>query len=79
MSDDVIAITGGADEAAAAAIVAVVAQLLDEARTAAANPTQAPRQTAWVTAWRPRDLHSPLPSHVYDSHPWVDEIVPSSE
>ena len=71
MSDDVT-IKGGAGPMETAAILAAVARLLqDEARNAA-QPVTAPRQSGWVLAWRPREIHAPLPSHTYDTVPWAD-------
>ena len=70
-----IDITGGAGPQETAAIMAAVAQLLEEERAADANPSQRPRQSQWVLAWRPREVPAPLPSHTYDSVPWGDPEV----
>lgn len=70
----IIEISGGAGAGEAAAITAIIAQLIEEARVAAARPAQAPRPSPWVQSWRARDLHDPLPSHVYDAQPWPVDI-----
>ena len=63
-----------------AAVAAVIAALLEEEATALATPPQAPRQSSWVLAWRPRDVPTPLPSHSYDARPWAEiEQSDSSE
>lgn len=63
-------IRGGADPAAAAAIGAVIAHLLDEEAVVRAQPIRRPRQSAWALAARPRDIPDPLPSHTYDAPGW---------
>lgn len=73
---DIIEIRGGAGPEEAGAITAIIAHLLDDARAAAARPATAPRPSPWVQSWRPRELHEPLPSHVYDSRPWLEDIDP---
>lgn len=80
MSDTppVVEIRGGAGLAEAAAITAVIAQLGEEEAAAGAIPSQRPRQSAWVLAWRPKAASSPLPSHTYDATPW-SEIEPNED
>lgn len=70
---DISEITGGAGPSETAAITAVVAQLVDEARAAAARPPQSPRPSTWVQSTRHRDGR-PLPSHVFDANPWDLEL-----
>ena len=65
-------VTGGAGDEEAAAIAAVIAVLLEDEANAMATPPQAPRQSSWVLAWRPRDIPAPLPSHTYDTRPWSE-------
>ena len=65
-------ISGGAGPEEAAAIAAVIALLLEDEANALATPPQAPRQSSWVLAWRPRDVPAPLPSHTYDARPWSE-------
>ncbi len=55
-----------------AAVAAVIAALLEDEANALAIPAQAPRQSSWVLAWRPRDVPTPLPSHSYDARPWAE-------
>lgn len=68
----VIEITGGAGPRETAAIMALVARVLEEESRAAANPAIRPRQSQWVLAWRPREIPAPLPSHTYDLVPWAE-------
>ena len=63
-----IEISGRPGHEEAAAVVAVIAALLEA--NALATPAQAPRQSSWVLAWRPRDIPTPLPSHTFDARPW---------
>lgn len=67
-----IQIAGRPEDEEAAAVVAVIAALLEEEESALATPTQAPRQSSWVLAWRPRDIPTPLPSHTFDARPWSE-------
>jgi len=67
-----IEITGGAGPEEAAAIMAVIGHISDEEASARAVPSQRPRQSAWVLAWRPRQNATPLPSHTYDAMPWAE-------
>jgi hypothetical protein len=69
---DIAGISGGPSEAQAAAITAVLTRLLEEEATARSQPPTPPRQSAWVLAWRPREMHAPLPSHTYDAQPWSE-------
>ncbi len=69
---DHVEITGGAGPREAAAILAAVARVLEDEAQRAAQPSVAPRQSGWVLAWRPREIHAPLPSHNYDTVPWAD-------
>jgi hypothetical protein len=55
-----------------AAIAAVINAIVEDEANALATPVQAPRQSSWVLAWRPRDVPAPLPSHTYDAQPWAD-------
>ena len=71
-------IVGGAGPQETAAIMAVVAHLTAEEAAARATPSQRPRQSAWVLAWRPRPSAPPMPSHTYDATPW-SEIEASEE
>lgn len=71
---DVIDISGRPGPAEAAAIAAIICQLIEEDRAAAARPAVAPRPSQWVQSWRPRELQNPLPSHVYDAQPWIIEL-----
>jgi len=70
---DLIDISGRPGPEEAAAIAAIIGHLIEEARTAAARPASVPRPSPWVQSWRPREMHNPLPSHVYDAAPWVPE------
>ncbi len=65
-------VSGGAGPEETAAIAAVINAMMEEAANVAATPVQAPRQSSWVLAWRPRDIPAPLPSHTYDAQPWAD-------
>ena len=65
-------ISGRAGHEEAAAIAAAIAALVEEEMTALATPVQAPRQSSWVLAWRPRDVPTPLPSHSFDARPWAE-------
>lgn len=65
-------ISGRARHEETAAIAAVIAALLEDEADALATPPQAPRQSSWVLAWRPRDIPAPLPSHTFDARPWAD-------
>ncbi len=68
----IIAIKGGADACMAAAIAATIAHLEDaNAETLSARPP-VPRPSHWVQSSRPREIPTPLPSHVYDAAPWTD-------
>ena len=67
-----IEITGGAGPRETAAIMAVVAGLLAEEEAALARPSNRPRQSQWVLAWRPREVPAALPSHTYDSVSWSE-------
>ncbi len=75
---DVINISGGAGPEEAVAIAAVITHVVIEARAAANKPQQFPRQSTWVESWRPREIHNPLPSHVYDAEPWITGTNPES-
>jgi hypothetical protein len=68
---DLMDISGHPGPTEAAAIAAIIGQLTEEARAAAARPSGAPRPSPWVQSWRPREMHNPLPSHVYDAQPWI--------
>jgi hypothetical protein len=65
-------VAGGAGHQETAAIAAAIAALVEEEMTALATPVQAPRQSSWVLAWRPRDIPTPLPSHSFDARPWAE-------
>ncbi len=65
-------VVGGAGHEETAAIAAVIAVVAGEESAQRAKPVQAPRQSSWVLAWRPRDTPTPLPSHTYDAHPWAE-------
>ena len=65
-------VTGGAGAEETAAIAAVISAITEEEANAAATPTQVPRQSSWVLAWRPRDIPAPLPSHTYEAQQWAD-------
>jgi hypothetical protein len=67
-----IEISGRPGHEEAAAVVAVISALLEEEANALATPAQAPRQSSWVLAWRPRDIPTPLPSHTFDARPWAE-------
>lgn len=69
-------ISGGAGPMEAAAILAVVSKVLQDDAARAAKPALAPRQSGWVLAWRPREIHAPLPSHTYDSVAWAENTEP---
>jgi hypothetical protein len=62
----------GAGDEETAAIAAVINAIFVEESAALATPAQAPRQSSWVLAWRPRDVPAPLPSHTYDVQQWTD-------
>lgn len=68
----VFEIKGRAGHEETAAVAAVIAALIEEEANALATPPQAPRQSSWVLAWRPRDIPTPLPSHSYDARPWAE-------
>ena len=73
MSDTAnVEITGGAGPEETAAIMAVIGHLAEEEAAARAVPSQPPRQSPWVLAWRPRQNPTPLPSHTYDAMPWAE-------
>ena len=57
-------ITGGADQDEAAAIGAVIANVLAEEEADRAAPPVRPRQSDWVLAWRPRNVLSAVPAPV---------------
>ncbi|MDX2467009.1 MAG: hypothetical protein QNL12_06830 [Acidimicrobiia bacterium] len=65
-------ITGGAGHEETAAVAAVIAALVEEESAQRDHPAEAPRQSSWVLAWRPRDTPTPLPSHSYDARPWAE-------
>jgi hypothetical protein len=67
-----IQISGRPGHEEAAAVTAVIAALIEEEANALATPAQAPRQSSWVLAWRPRDVPAPLPSHTFDERPWAE-------
>ena len=62
-----IEIRGGAGPEEAAAIAGAIAFLVAEEWAIRSQPHTVPRQSAWVQSWRPREIHAPLPSHVFDS------------
>ena len=62
-----IEIRGGAGPEEAAAIAAAIAYLVAEEWSLLSRPVTVPRQSAWAQSWRPREVHAPLPSHVFDS------------
>ena len=66
----VIGIAGGAGPRETAAIVAVVANILEEEGRARAAQSDLPGQSQWVLAWRPREVPAPLPSSTYDVVAW---------
>ena len=65
-------VAGGAGHHETAAIATAIAALVEEEMTALATPEQAPRQSSWVLAWRPRDIPTPLPSHTFAARPWAE-------
>lgn len=69
---DVSSISGNPGAEEAAAIGAVIAHVLAEEAAVRSQPPVAPRQSAWVLAWRPRVVHAPLPSHTYGARPWSE-------
>ena len=74
-------IVGGAGPAETAAILAVISHVATEEAAARAIPSQRPRQSSWVLAWRPRQAVVALPSHSYNATPWsevegAEEITP---
>jgi len=71
-----IQIQGGAGPEEAAVLAAVVERLLIDEAAAMATPATPPRQSAWVQSWRPREIHAPLPSHVYDAEPPQENTTP---
>jgi hypothetical protein len=72
---DVIAISGGAGPEEAAAITAIIAQIIEEARIAASHPELVPRHSAWVEAGRLREGHHPTTTHTYDAQPWLATVT----
>ncbi len=76
---DHVEIAGGAGPQEAAAILAAVARVLEDEVQRRAQPTSAPQQSGWVLAWRPREVHAPLPSHTYDTVPWADTADPEDQ
>lgn len=65
-----IEVDGDHGPTTAAAITAVIAELLHEEAVRRAMPTRRPRPSAWVGAGRPRDLQVPLPSEAYEEVQW---------
>lgn len=65
-------VSGGAGHVETAAIAAVISAILAQESAVLGTPTQTPRQSSWVLAWRPRDVPAPLPSHTYDVQQWAD-------
>ena len=64
MTDEVarIEIEGDAGVATAAAVTAVIAEILHEEAIQRALPKRRPRPSAWVSATRPKGLELPLPA-----------------
>ncbi len=69
---DEITIMGGATPEVAAAIAAVVGDLLVAEARVRATPPARHRQNQWVLAGRPRPASAPLPSQTYDSVGWSE-------
>ncbi|MEN8114221.1 MAG: hypothetical protein ABFS21_07520 [Actinomycetota bacterium] len=68
----IISIKGGADACVVAAVTAAVAHAeASDAETRATRPP-VPRQSHWVHSTRPRDIPTPLPSHLFNETPWAD-------
>jgi hypothetical protein len=76
MVDGRAEIRGGAGPEVAAAIGAVIQQLLDREVSAKATPIRRPRQSQWVLAGRPREVPAPLPSHTFDAAGWAEAAEP---
>ena len=72
MTDEIarIEISGDAGAVAAAAVTAVIAEVLHEEAVQRAIPVRRPRPSAWVSATRPRDLQVPMPSDSFELVPW---------
>lgn len=65
-----IEIRGRQDPETAAAVTAVIAEILHEEAVLRAQPVRRPRPSAWVSATRPRDLQVPLPSESFEHVQW---------
>lgn len=76
---DHVEITGGAGPREAAAVLAAVARVIQDEAQRRAQPVSAPHQSGWVLAWRPREVHAPLPSHTYDTGTWADTTDPDDQ
>jgi hypothetical protein len=67
-----IEVSGRPSTEESAAIIAVIDTIIEDESRALATRPQAPRQSSWVLAWRPRDVPAPLPSHTYDAQSWAE-------
>ena len=65
-----VEISGDAGVTTAAAVVAVIAQLLHNEAVQRSIAPRRPRPSAWVTASGPRDMPLPLPSDSFGSVKW---------
>ena len=72
MTDEIarIEISGDAGAVTAAAVTAVIAEVLHEEAVQRAMPVRRPRPSAWVSATRPRDLQVPMPSDSFELVAW---------
>jgi hypothetical protein len=71
-----VAISGGAGPQETAAILAAVARVLQDEAAALAAPPAPPRQSPWVSAWRPRDLLAPASGN-HEPADWWSETFPT--
>ena len=80
MAEDIarIEISGDAGPVTAAAVTAVIAEVLHEDAVQRAMPVRRPRPSAWVSATRPRDLQVPMPSDSFELVQWHQQSGESS-
>jgi hypothetical protein len=65
-----IEISGQHGPATAAAVTAVIAEILHEEAVLAAMPVRRPRPSAWAGATRQRDMQIPTPSESFELVQW---------
>ena len=74
MTDEIarIDISGEHGAGTAAAVVAVIAEVLHGEALQRAAPPRRPRPSPWVAASQPRELPTPLPSESFEGVQWHD-------